>query len=56
MLRSCAVFHPAWFLQTTLLSPLISLVLPTAVRGKIALGEMQKMAISIVYRIGSLVE
>jgi hypothetical protein len=29
---------------------------PTAVRGKIERGEMQKMAIHIVYRMGSLVE
>jgi len=39
-----------------LLSPLTPLVLPTGVKGKMELREMQKMAISIVYRIESLVE
>ena len=56
MLRGCAIFHAAWLLQTVLLSPLTPLVLPTGVKGKIELCEMQKMAISIVYRIESLVE
>lgn len=56
MLRGCVVFHPAWLLQTTLLSPLTSLGLPIVVRGKIGRGEMQKMAILIVYHIESLGE
>lgn len=56
MQRDCVVFHPAWLLQTTLLPPLTSLVFPTAVRGEIERGEMQKMAILIVYRLESLVE